>query len=79
MNYLRNRRPTFTVQRDDLAQGGHPWFGSMTDEDRGWFRAHYSLVRTFRYSDAIAEAPAWLRFVLRLGTHSPYFLYRWSG
>lgn len=70
--FLRDKRPTFIVERRQLIDT----LEGASAEEIAWVASAYELVRHFRYDPSDFVHHSWLLPLLRLGTHSDYFLYQ---
>lgn len=76
ISFLRDVRPVFLVERPHLRDSVTFEGTRLSPSEVEWFRAHYELVETFRYSDYLRSAPTWLLPLLRRGSAVDYDLYR---
>lgn len=71
---LRGERPNYLVQRAHMLDHRTYQGYALTAEEAAWFDRHYELIRPFEYRPE--TAPQVLRPFARLGSHSPYYVYR---
>jgi hypothetical protein len=74
--FVRDRRPALLLVRCDLST---PSLYLESEEERTWFEDHYELVKVFHYRPEDWSQNPLLLPVLRMGSHSEYYLYRRTG
>jgi hypothetical protein len=79
MEFLRQKHPTWIVERDYFYDHITMDEYHLTPEEILWFNAHYQLVRHFHYSPAGYLHPGLLLRLMKNGTHADYYVYHYTG
>ena len=79
LEFLREFRPTYVLEREDILRrltlDGH----RLDDGEWEWFLGSYALVKEFVYDPSEFASSRLLRSVLRFGSATRYFLYKRRG
>jgi hypothetical protein len=73
---VQQEKPTFLVQRHHIVK--HKTFQGyqMTPAEAAWFDSRYELIRLFKYQPEEFTAQPYLRWILRLGAHDDYYVFK---
>ncbi|MCU1258593.1 MAG: hypothetical protein JWO80_1478, partial [Bryobacterales bacterium] len=76
INYVRDFRPTYYVERTHLRWGQTLDRDQLTPPEIEWFRSNYEIIKTFSYRpEDFVKSELDLKLA-RFGTHDDYDVYR---
>lgn len=77
VDVVQGENPTFILERQPIHTGGHvDGKYVLTDDERAWFNQRYELLAHYVYDEYLDINRGLFTPILRLGSHSDYYLYR---